>query len=154
MDSKLIDSMVAQYGLGTIAAQDKARLGVKVSYDPDCNEFMLRRAEVLRTCRNPDVVATALEGLSTMLQKAQVSDGPFSTPYATEAAEVALTHYHKLGLVGAPGEITEDEYKEVVAAFATAERHLFKVKSERMLGILRNHRPTQLSLSSRHQPTP
>ncbi|HEY5514259.1 MAG TPA: DUF6538 domain-containing protein [Geomonas sp.] len=34
MDGKLIDSMVAQYGLATIAAQDKARLGVKVSDDP------------------------------------------------------------------------------------------------------------------------
>ena len=131
MDGKLIDSMVAQYGLAEIAAQDKARLGVKVSGDPDYNEFMLRRAEVLRLS-DPEATAAVFANVAEQLRRDQAKGRRI---LGHEAAYMMLGHYNNLGLVGGPDEVTEDEVTEVVAAFATAERHLFKVESERMQGI-------------------
>lgn len=133
VDQKLIDAMVAEYGLETVAAQDKARLGVKVSNDPEYNEFMLRRAECLRLAGEPDGIATAMANVANWLQR-EGAKGRHLTQ-APEAADVLLTRFHKRGLIGGPNEVTEDDITEVVAAFATAERHLFKVEAERMLGV-------------------
>jgi len=132
MDGKLIDSMVAQYGLSTITAQDKARLGVKVSDDPDYNDFMLNRAECLRL-GDPETVGAAMAKVADMLQREEAKGRHLT--FGPEAADIMLAHYNELGLVGGPDEVTADEVTEVVAAFATAERHLFKVESERMQGI-------------------
>jgi len=85
--------------------------------------------------KNPDAVAASLAGIAAMYQREEANGARLDTPYAYEAADAAPTHFNKLGLVGGPDEVTEDEVTEVVAAFATAERHLFKVESERMLGI-------------------
>ncbi|MCM0082311.1 hypothetical protein L4X63_11995 [Geomonas sp. Red32] len=149
MDQKLIDSMVAEYGLGTIAAQDKARLGVKVSDDPEYNAFMLYRADLLRSLKNPEVVGSVLAKAAAMYQREEANGNILSTPFATEAADMMLSHYNKQGLVGGPDEVTKDEFTEVVAAFAVAERHLFKVESERVLGITEDDSDYQYRLLRR-----
>jgi hypothetical protein len=86
MDSRLINAMVADYGLRTIHDTDKARLGVKVSDNEEFNAYMLERAEGMRSVKDPEVLSKALAGISAMYQKDEVRGNHISVPYAIELA--------------------------------------------------------------------
>jgi integrase len=147
MDSRLINGMVAEYGLRWIRDTDKARIGITVSGGAKYNEYMQERAKCMqpRTVTSSDGtkmgkvtsadIGKALADVANLYKEFEAEEGILSTPYATELADKALTHYNSLGLVETPDEVTEDNFKEVVAAFAVVERQLFKMESERIQGI-------------------
>lgn len=137
MDSRLINGMVAEYGLRWLRDTDKARLGVRVSNNEAYNAFMLHRAECQRSSDgSTDEVAKGMTTLAGEFQRDEGRGHHLNIPYATELADQYLTLFNKRGLVGKPEELKEGDFKEVAAAFATAERQLYKAEAERMQGII------------------
>lgn len=135
MDSRLINGMVAEYGLRWLRDTDKARIGIKVSNNEEYSSYMQHRAECQRINGGTETAAEVMKKVANMYQQDEARGRHLTTPYATELADSYLTLFNKRGLVGKPGELTEDDFKEVVAAFATAERQLYKAEAERMQGI-------------------
>ena len=134
MDSRLINGMVAEYGLGFIRHTDKARLGVKVSNNDEHNAFMLHRAECQRSINgSTEAVANVMLNMSKKFQDSIGRGNVSELSFAAELADEALTHYNEIGLV--PDRISSDDFTQVMFAFAEAERQIYKAEAERMQGI-------------------
>ena len=128
MDSRLINAMVSEYGLDTIAQNDKARIGIKASENVEYDRYLQYRYRVLQSLDKDkqSALSAAMAELSAHYQK-EIGNGNFSeVGYSAQLADKYLSQYNIKGLVGGPDEVSECEFKEVVAAFATTERCLFR----------------------------
>ena len=117
MDSRLINGMVAEYGLEGIASMDKERYrrteGSSYKRVEAESQDWLKTSEARRM---DEVTGEHLKNISTL-----------------ELATWYLKEFKNRGLLDGQ-DFSKDDIKQIVTSLHTAERQLFKVEAERLLG--------------------
>jgi len=130
MDKKVIDSMVAEFALTSLELNDKLRLGVKVlpeTYNQD-TEYSSKYAHMASSKAGRELLAKARIILSEYCKEKKLKDEMDSIPYLSGIVDRYLCSYNQ------EVDRESDDYKEVLAAFATVEKMLEKIEAEKVVG--------------------
>lgn len=130
MDRKFLDSLVAEFGLASLEMHDKLRLGVKVleAEDKTDESYSDQYARITKNEEGREAMSRASLAISDGYKKAALNQELSNLPHLKDIADKFL----RLNSIDLSKD--SDDYKEVLAAFASAEKVLEKIESERILG--------------------
>jgi integrase len=150
MDSKLINAMVAEYGLETLLEHDKARIGVKASDNAKLNSALSDLYKTVQTSDNKQYFASKTMTRIANEYQMSISRGKQAeVPLAEKLAKLYMARSVGNGLLDDNLDTESDDFKEVVAAFALAERLIHKTEAERLKGITADDSDFQYRLLER-----